>query len=193
MGKRKFVIISIAVITILAAAFSLTPEPEEKIILQTESEQIVEPEILQTPKYTVTAEETEEQPKPVKKYPKEIECTGESRCISGFVTRIIDGDTIVVGDQSIRFALVNTPEWGDFDYARAANYIENICPVGSEVLVDEDDGQTEGSFGRIIGKIYCNNLNLNEEILEVGYAVILPEFCSVSEFAQESWATKHGC
>ena len=128
-----------------------------------------------------------------KPYPKEPQCTGEARCISGFVTRVIDGDTIVVGDKSIRFALVNTPEWGDYDYSRATNYMENLCPVGSKVLVDEDDGQTQGSFGRIIGKIYCNNLILNEEILEVGHAVILTEFCSVSEFAQDDWAKKHGC
>ncbi|MGD8708057.1 MAG: thermonuclease family protein [Nitrosopumilaceae archaeon] len=131
---------------------------------------------------------------PVQKYiPKERQCTGDARCISGFVTRVIDGDTIVVGDKSIRFALVNTPEWGDYDYTQAQYYIETICPIGSKVLVDEDDGQTQGSFGRIIAKIYCNELNLNEEILEVGHAEILPQFCEVSEFAQESWAKKHGC
>ena len=129
----------------------------------------------------------------VKTYPKGIECTGKARCISDFVTRIIDGDTIVVGDKSIRFALVNTPEFGDHDYTQAKNFIENICPVGSKVLVDEDDGQTQGSYGRIIGKIYCNNLNLNEEVLEVGHAVILTQFCEVSEFASEPWAKKHGC
>jgi len=123
----------------------------------------------------------------------EIQCGGNARCISGFVTRVIDGDTIVVGDKSIRFALVNTPEWGEYDYAQAGNYIETICPVGSKVLIDEDDGQTQGSFGRIIGKIYCNKLNLNEEILEAGHAEILTKFCDVSEFAEESWAQKYGC
>lgn len=131
---------------------------------------------------------------PVQKYiPKEKQCTGDARCISGFVTRVIDGDTIVVGDKSIRFALVNTPEWGDYDYTQAQYFIETICPIGSKVLVDEDDGQTQGSFGRIIAKIYCNELILNEEILEVGHAEILPQFCEVSEFAQDSWAKKHGC
>ena len=124
---------------------------------------------------------------------KEPLCTGSAQCIDGFVTRVIDGDTMVVGDKSIRFALVNTPEWGDYDYSRARSYVETICPIGSKVLVDEDDGQSEGSFGRIIGKIYCNGMVLNEEILVVGHAIILTEFCPVSEFAQESWAKKHGC
>lgn len=125
--------------------------------------------------------------------PNASTCGGKARCISGFVTRVIDGDTIVVGDKSIRFALVNTPEWGDYDYTQAGHYIETICPVGSKVLVDEDDGQTQGSFGRIIGKIYCNKFNLNEEILEAGHAEILTKFCTVSEFAEESWAQKFGC
>jgi len=124
---------------------------------------------------------------------RDSQCQGNAKCVSGFVTRIIDGDTIVVDDKSIRFALVNTPEWGDDNYEQAGNYIEIICPVGSKVLVDEDDGQTQGSFGRIIGKIYCNDMVLNEEILESGHAKILTKFCSLSEFAEEPWAKKFGC
>ncbi|NNL59394.1 MAG: thermonuclease family protein, partial [Nitrosopumilus sp.] len=119
-----------------------------------------------------------EPPKEVEIIPEEIipprvfpvgkGCSGDARCIEGFVTRIIDGDTIEVDGQSIRFALVDTPEYGDYDYTQARSYMATICPLGSSVLVDEDDLQTGGSYGRMIGVIYCNNLNLNEEILEVG-------------------------
>jgi micrococcal nuclease len=128
-----------------------------------------------------------------KVYPVKQGCKGDARCISGFVTRIVDGDTLTVDGQSVRFALVNTPEFGESDYSQAKNYIENICPVGSKVLVDEDDKQTEGSHGRIIGVIYCNNLNLSEEVLEVGHAEILSSICKKSEFADEDWAQKFGC
>jgi len=124
---------------------------------------------------------------------KTYQCKGKAKCFSGIVARIIDGDTIVVDDNSIRFSLVNTPEWGDDDYFQARNYIANLCPIGSQVRVDEDDGQTQRSFGRIIGKIFCNGVILNEEILESGHAVILTNFCPVSEFANESWAKKFGC
>ena len=130
---------------------------------------------------------------PAKVFPVKQGCLGDARCISGYVTRIVDGDTIEVDGQSIRFALVDTPEYGEYDYTQARNYIENICPIGSPVLVDEDDLQTEGSYGRIIGVIYCKELNLNESILEVGHAEILVTFCSKSEFAGESWAIKYGC
>ncbi|MGD8918619.1 MAG: thermonuclease family protein [Nitrosopumilaceae archaeon] len=192
MVLRKIILVSFAsIIAIGILAFVSTMTVDDLDVSQkvgTKKPKITEPE------NSVMVTKDEKVPLPVQKYiPKEKKCSGDARCISGFVTRVIDGDTIVVGDKSIRFALVNTPEWGDYDYTQAKYYIETICPVGSKVLVDEDDGQTQGSFGRIIAKIYCNELNLNEEILEVGHAEILPQFCAVSEFAQESWATKHGC
>lgn len=192
MVLRKIILVSFAsIIAIGILAFVSTMTVDDLDVSQkvgTKKPKITEPE------NSVMVTKDEKVPLPVQKYiPKEKQCTGDARCISGFVTRVIDGDTIVVGDKSIRFALVNTPEWGDYDYTQAKYYIETICPVGSKVLVDEDDGQTQGSFGRIIAKIYCNELNLNEEILEVGHAEILPQFCAVSEFARESWATKHGC
>lgn len=192
MVLRKIILVSFAAIVaigIIAFVSTLTAADvgsSQKTTLE-ESELIgSENPIIEPKDKTITL--------PVQKYiSKEKQCTGNARCISGFVTRVIDGDTIVVGDKSIRFALVNTPEWGNYDYAQAQNYIETICPIGSKVLVDEDDGQTQGSFGRIIAKIYCNELNLNEEILEAGHAEILPQFCEISEFSQDAWAKKHGC
>ena len=183
----SFVTIVIIGIVSFVSIFPITNVENEEILNEPQQEKN-EPKITSDEPQIIETEQ--EPPRPIS---KEKECKGNARCISGFVTRVIDGDTIVVGDQSIRFSLVNTPEWGDFDYTQARNFIENICPVGSKVLVDEDDGQTQGSYGRIIAKIYCNQLNLNEEILEVGHAVILPQFCDVSEFADDPWAQKHGC
>jgi micrococcal nuclease len=183
---------AIIAIEIIAFAATLTVADVEintELIAEPKQEETEPISTPQDPQIT-TKTITEDPPKYI---PKEKQCAGNARCISGFVGRIIDGDTIVVGDKSIRFALANTPEWGDYDYTQAGAYIEAICPVGSKVLVDEDDGQTEGSHGRIIAKIYCNELILNEEILEVGHAVLLTEFCGKSEFTEEPWAQKHGC
>ena len=194
MSIGKIILASFAVIVVIGivsfiAMFPVTDvQTVPQVIAEAKQEKIETISIQPEPEIT-----TKTITDPPKYIPKEKQCTGDARCISGFVTRIIDGDTIVVGDKSIRFTLINTPEWGDYDYTQAGAYIEAICPVGSEVLVDEDDGQTEGSHGRIIAKIYCNELILNEQILEVGHAVILPEFCGKSEFTEESWAQKHGC
>jgi hypothetical protein len=60
-------------------------------------------------------------------------------------------------------------------------------------LVDEDDGQKEGSFERVMGLVYCGNDNinnkksLNELLLEGGYAVIYQDFCGISEFSSATW------
>lgn len=193
MNKLKKILIGslivmlVGIVSLAAMPSEIEIEPEPEIIENpTNIDPISKPE---EPEITTPTVE-----KPIPKYtPKEIQCSGDARCIEGFVTRVIDGDTIVVGDKSIRFALVNTPEFGDENYSRANAYTEAICPVGSKVLVDEDDGQTEGSYGRIVAKIYCNNLVLNEQVLKVGHAVILSEFCSKSEFASEPWVQKYGC
>ena len=70
-----------------------------------------------------------------------------------------------------------------------------ICQKGSRALVDEDDGQTEGSYGRLIAVVYCkgNNWNINAELIKGGFATIYEKFCNVSEFANEDWAKEYGC
>ena len=121
------------------------------------------------------------------------ECSGDAGCITGIVTKIIDGDTIKVHGKSVRFALASTPELNEFGGIESKEFIESVCPVGSTALVDEDDKQTKGSYGRIIGVVYCNGLNLNGELLESGFGYISSNFCSKSEFAKENWAQRNGC
>ena len=120
-------------------------------------------------------------------------CAGTASCFVGSVTEIIDGDTIKVDGKSIRFSLVNTPEYGEYGYVEARKFIERICQVGSSAIVDEDDLQTQGSYGRMIAVIYCNGENLNEAVLEQGLATLSSYFCSKSEFSSEAWAQKYGC
>ena len=109
---------------------------------------------------------------------------------SNTVTRIIDGDTIVVDKQSIRFALASAPELTEPGGIEARTFIEEICPVGSKVTIDEDDGQKEGSFGRVLAKITCNGISLNQVLVEQGYGIVDKRFCNESEFKNEEWT---GC
>ncbi len=121
------------------------------------------------------------------------DCSGTARCITGTVTKIVDGDTIHVDGESIRFALASAPELSGYGGVESRNFIQTICPVGSDVTVDEDDGQTGESYGRMIGVIYCNDMNLNQELLDADLGYLEYRFCDSSEFASESWAQKHGC
>jgi len=119
-----------------------------------------------------------------------FDCSGTARCFTGKVTDVIDGDTIRVGAQSIRFSLASTPELNESGGLDAKQFVELICPVGSDALVDEDDGQTEGSYGRIVAVIYCNGINLNEAVIEAGFGTVDTRFCDKSEFKNEEWT---GC
>ena len=112
---------------------------------------------------------------------------------SQIVTQIVDGDTIKVDGKSIRFALASAPELSEAGGIDARKFIEILCPVGSPVIIDEDSGQPEGSFGRVLAVVYCNGINLNAEILDAKVGTLSTEFCSVSEFANDDWAQKHGC
>lgn len=120
-------------------------------------------------------------------------CLGSAQCFSGSVTQIIDGDTIKVEGKSIRFALASAPELNEFGGIEAKQFVERLCPVGSKAIVDEDDRQTQGSYGRIIGVIYCNGVNLNEMIIKEGFGYLTSGFCDRSEFSTQPWAQKYGC
>jgi len=166
------------------------PETDERLIQEPTQQQI--PEAIQQ---QVPAPGFEDVPEMIVQEEtfQSFDCSGTARCFTGTVTDVIDGDTIRVGAQSIRFTLASTPEPHEFGGMDAKKFVEGICPVGSEALVDEDDGQTEGSYGRIVGVIYCNGVNLNEAVIEYGHGYLSSGFCDRSEFATQPWAQKYGC
>ena len=122
-----------------------------------------------------------------------IACKGNAECISGQVTRVLDGDTVVVNDIHVRFALSSAPELTEKGGIEAKNFIESLCPIGSKALVDEDDGQTGGSYGRTVAELYCDSRLVNSALLEQNLGTIDKRFCGVSEFSNEDWAKKYGC
>lgn len=120
-------------------------------------------------------------------------CVGTVECFTGTVTKIVDGDTLDVGSTRIRLALVNTPERGQPGYSEATEFTKLLCPVGSTVLVDQDDGQKWDRYGRMVAKVFCGGRILNAELLYAGHAGMYTQYCNVSEFAGESWAREYGC
>ena len=117
-------------------------------------------------------------------------CKGKADCFEGKVTEVVDGDTLDVNNVRIRLTLVNTPEVHESGYSDAKHFTETKCKVGTHAMVDEDDGQKGGSYGRMIGLVYCENMkkSLNEALLTSGNAEILEEYCDVSEFANAKWS-----
>jgi endonuclease YncB( thermonuclease family) len=123
-------------------------------------------------------------------------CLGNANCFTGTVSKVVDGDTVDVDSEiRIRLSLVNTPEQGEQGYQEAKDFVKSNCRVGTKVLVDEDDGQKAGSYGRMISLVYCgdDSLLLNQMLIEKGYAQIFEEYCERSEFFNLNWAQNNGC
>ena len=204
----KLALIGIGVAIVIAAIivgsmYQTQPEPEPEmtkpIVTEpkiTQTKQPEPPQIIAKEPEPQVFESTQSAPQSTQTTytdTPESDCQGNARCFSGTVTSVIDGDTIHVNDHSIRFAMSSAPELDEPNGITARILIDTLCPVGSEALVDEDDGQTQGSYGRILAVVYCNGVNLNEELLDSGIGYLLDDFCDDSEFASTSWAQKYGC
>jgi len=68
----------------------------------------------------------------------------------------------------------------------AKKFIEVLCPIGSDVLFDQDDLQPldryyggVGIMGTPLGVVYCNGLNLNEELTESKYDRLVNGFVTI--------------
>ena len=120
-------------------------------------------------------------------------CSDEALCVTAKVERIVDGDTIYVEGYKVRLSLTNTPEKHEPGFSEATQFTKRLCPVGSVVIVDQDDKQPYDVYDRLLGKVYCNGKILNSELLFNGHANILTQYCRTSEFSSELWAQNFGC
>ena len=154
---------------------------------------VVESKQEQSQEIQKEAESKQEQPQVQKETPQFFNCAGSAGCFTEYVTRIVDGDTIYTDTLKIRLSLTNTPEINQLGYSQATQFTEKLCPVGSTILIDQDDLQPVDEYGRVLAKVYCGNRILNSELLYNGYADILTQYCSTSEFAGEAWAQEYGC
>ena len=105
------------------------------------------------------------------------------------LVRIIDGDTIdvdldlgfdvVLKKQRIRLYGINTPEsrtrdleekkYGLAAKARLAELIANADDLTIKTSVD---GKARGKYGRILGTIFADDVNLNTTLITEGQAVV---------------------
>ena len=111
----------------------------------------------------------------------------------GQITRVIDGDTLIIDQTTIRLSLVNSPERGEPGYQEAKDFASTVCPVGSNAEFIEDTWQQSDKYGRSLGLVYCNDMFLNELLLTNNHAEISTYFCDKSEFGTEDWARAYGC
>jgi len=83
------------------------------------------------------------------------------------VDRIIDGDTIVAGNETIRLLGVNTPERGEFYYEEAKYFLENEILNKSVKL--EFVGERQDKYYRTLAYVFLEGENINVKIVENGF------------------------
>ena len=111
----------------------------------------------------------------------------------GQITRVIDGDTLLIDQTTIRLSLVNSPERDERGYQEAKDFALTVCPIGVNAEFVEDTWQPTDKYGRSVGLVYCNDMMLNELLVTNGHAEISTYFCDKSEFGSEGWARAYGC
>ena len=111
----------------------------------------------------------------------------------GKITRVIDGDTLLIDQTKIRLSLVNSPELNEKGYQEAKNFASTVCPVGANAEFVEDSWQPVDKYGRSVGLVYCNDMMLNKLLLTNGHAEISTYYCDKSEFGNDDWARAYGC
>src|SRR3989338_1581738 len=85
-----------------------------------------------------------------------------------FVDRVIDGDTIVTGNRSIRLLGINTPERGELYYNEAKEFLES--KVLNKTVRLEFGKERFDLYKRTLAYVFLEEENINLGIVENGFA-----------------------
>ncbi len=93
---------------------------------------------------------------------------------TALVTRVIDGDTIVVSingkEEKVRLIGIDTPEHGRPYFEEARVKTEELI-LGKTVKLEKDISERD-KYGRLLRYIYAGNLFVNAELVKQGYAMV---------------------
>jgi len=84
------------------------------------------------------------------------------------VERVIDGDTVVVNDSSIRLLGINSPEKGKEYYNEAKEFLEEAVLNKNAVL--KFGKEKYDKYNRTLAYVFVGNKNLNLELVKNGFA-----------------------
>jgi len=103
------------------------------------------------------------------------------------ITKVIDGDTVDVDidlgfeawlrNQRIRLYGIDTPESRTSDKVEkvfgnlAKSKILEFCPVGSSIILQTKTDDSRGKYGRILGELIVDGVNVNQYMIDNNYAV----------------------
>ena len=111
--------------------------------------------------------------------------------IQGEIVKVYDGDTITLVENQekvkIRLYGLDAPELNQSFGKEAREYLLNLCPLHSQAkvkIINKD------KYKRVVGIVYCNAINVNEKLVENGFAWAYREY-SKDYVALENKARKN--
>lgn len=114
--------------------------------------------------------------------------TPSSQIAYAKVTRVIDGDTIVIDTgQKVRYIGMNTPEVETSEcFATEATQINKNLVLGKEIKLEKDVSDVD-KYGRLLRYVYIGDTFVDDYLLKNGYAKIMtvpPDIKYKDEFLQ---------
>ena len=97
--------------------------------------------------------------------------------ITGKVVDIADGDTITVLQDKTQYKIrlygIDCPESGQDFGTRAKQFVSDlIFNIEVKVIVHDTD-----RYGRNVGQVFYNDLDVNQAMVQAGYAWVYPQYC----------------
>lgn len=102
------------------------------------------------------------------------------------IVKIIDGDTFdcildlgfdVLLEARVRMAGIDTPESRTSDKVEkkfglaSKEYLKEHIKHAEDIIVRTELDNEKGKFGRILGTVYLDGVNINQKMIDEGYAV----------------------
>ena len=102
------------------------------------------------------------------------------------VTKVVDGDTIdvvidlgfdIMYKSRVRLFGIDTPESRTRDLVEkkyglmSKDFLKDKLKNAEKIVIKTHKGEETGKFGRIHGEIFCDNVNINQQMCDVGHAV----------------------
>jgi len=113
-----------------------------------------------------------------------------AHCFTGAVTRVIDGDTIIVGTNRVRLAEIDAPEMKTPEGPASKKALSDLILHKTVIIT----WSRRGRYRRIIGQIYLADEWINLTMVEQGWARVFKKYSSSQVLAaaeQKSQAGEH--
>lgn len=108
-----------------------------------------------------------------------------AKTLTGKIVKVTDGDTVVLLDSAntqhkIRLDGIDCPERGQPYGTKATDFVKNIA-AGKRANVE---WEKKDRYGRILGVLIVDNVNVNKELLRSGLAWHYKHFNTDKELAE---------